>query len=188
MARWKAIYLVKGCDQVWSALQRLQFLAKPSAPIVPSVLRLDQDGTIADGNWSARELLSLLNTGEFLGPGKFQVSLDPSWTTWGDSLYALLVVLNIVANGNWAGPTTQESLKPPMKSPSAFAVCYRELQGESGRPAPRVFGMCDLFDVRSVRLFSRLSTRSRAMEPIQALGYNEKPHSAEAEWGACTGQ
>ncbi len=120
MARWKAIYLVKGCDQVWSALHRLQFLAKPSAPIVPPLLTLDQDGTIADGNWSVRELLSLLDTGEFLGQAEFQVSLDPSGNTWGDSLYALLVVLNIVANGNWAGPTTQQSLTPPMNRPLSF--------------------------------------------------------------------
>jgi hypothetical protein len=58
MARWKAIYLYNGYDGVWSIIQRLRDLV--GLPALPPV-RLDQDDTMATGNWSARELCGLLN-------------------------------------------------------------------------------------------------------------------------------
>jgi hypothetical protein len=64
MARWKAIYLLNAFDGVWSVLQALQRLAAPNPPIVPSTMTL-QDGTIADGNWSVRELCSVVVGGGF---------------------------------------------------------------------------------------------------------------------------
>jgi hypothetical protein len=58
MARWKAIYLNNGYDQLWSILQNLRRVAGQTALATPT---LDQDGTIANGNWSARELCTILN-------------------------------------------------------------------------------------------------------------------------------
>lgn len=63
MARWKALYLISGYDRVFQLMRSLQDLVAPymqSAPeIVPPVMYLD-DGTRADGNWSARELCNVL--------------------------------------------------------------------------------------------------------------------------------
>jgi hypothetical protein len=64
MARWKAIYLISGYDRVWQLIRSLQDLVKPyvlsqDLTQVPPILYLD-DGTRADGNWSARELCNVL--------------------------------------------------------------------------------------------------------------------------------
>jgi hypothetical protein len=58
MARWKTIYLLNGYDKLWSILQNLRRVAGQTPLATPT---LDQDGTIANGNWSARELCSILN-------------------------------------------------------------------------------------------------------------------------------
>ena len=55
MARWKAIYLVNGYDKVWSILQHLAVIVPNSDQALPPAVVLDQDGTIASGNWSVRE-------------------------------------------------------------------------------------------------------------------------------------
>ena len=82
MARWKALYLINGYDSVWQLIRRLQDLVKPYVPSqeltqVPPVLYLD-DGTIADGNWSARELCSVLQmpTGVY---GGFSLNVFYYW-------------------------------------------------------------------------------------------------------------
>lgn len=122
MARWKAIYLLNAFDGVWSVLQALQRLAAPNPPIVPSTMFLKQDNTIADGNWSARELCKVVQVNAKLLTGNgyvsednefvidwvpnFPVSADNiAWTrVSGHSVAGLVGVLYNVANGNWAGP------------------------------------------------------------------------------------
>jgi hypothetical protein len=58
MARWKAIYLNNGYDQLWDILQNLRRVAGQTVLATPI---LDQDHAIANGNWSARELCTILN-------------------------------------------------------------------------------------------------------------------------------
>lgn len=98
MARWKAIYLINGYDKVWSILQNLRALT--NQPPLPA-LTLTQDGTIADGNWSARELITMLSAEpDVLGTpeGPIRPSLEgPA----GYSLFSLLQGLDWIANGNW---------------------------------------------------------------------------------------
>jgi hypothetical protein len=53
MGRWKAIYLLNGYDQVWSMIQMLRFLTNPDPRVLLATMPLDQDHTIANGNWSA---------------------------------------------------------------------------------------------------------------------------------------
>jgi hypothetical protein len=90
MARWKAIYLNNGYDKLWSILQNLRALAGQAPLATP---KLDQDGTIANGNWSVRELCTVLNVnGQFLD----QFGQDYS-------LYALIEWLNVNALAGWAG-------------------------------------------------------------------------------------
>jgi hypothetical protein len=110
MARWKAIYLINGYDRLWSLLQRLQYLA-PNPIFVSGTMTLSQDNTIASGNWSARELFSLLNSEGELAWGidtqfgeTFIVS--PPWYGLGEcySLFHLTQFLDNVASGNWGGP------------------------------------------------------------------------------------
>ena len=57
MARWKTIYLLNSYDKLWSILHNLRRVAGQTPLATPT---LDQDGTIANGNWSARELCSIL--------------------------------------------------------------------------------------------------------------------------------
>jgi hypothetical protein len=99
MARWKAIYLFKGYDKVWSILQSLGSLPGQSPPATLTL----QDGTMANGNWSARELCSVLNLEGYMG------SLATAWGAqpnvfYGYSLFALVQCLDQIANGNWVGP------------------------------------------------------------------------------------
>ncbi len=93
MARWKAVYLNNGYDKVWSILQNLRVLAGQSPLAVP---KLDQDGTLVSGNWSARELCTILNVnGQFLDRN--------SEFGEGYSLCALTQWLSANALANWTG-------------------------------------------------------------------------------------
>ena len=108
MARWKAIYLHNGFDSVWSILQALQQMAPPSTtPIVPQMMRLKQDNTIADGNWSARELCTILDLSGTITAGipvpNSLVTDVTSLRVRGYSVSALVQVLDNIANGNWGG-------------------------------------------------------------------------------------
>lgn len=123
MARWKAIYLLNGFDRVWSVLQALQRLAPPSTtPIVPPTMTLKQDGMIASGNWSVRELCKVVK-GELLTGKDNQFVIDywypeaPVPVGWvplsGYSVGELVVFLYNLANGDWAGPPEQDRIQQP---------------------------------------------------------------------------
>ncbi|MGO9155438.1 hypothetical protein [Mycobacterium sp.] len=114
MARWKAIYLLNGYDQVWATIQRLRYLSNPSQPSNQSQPTLS-DGTIATGDWSARELFTIMNIGGTIMNGIQTSNLesDSLITIWsqsplmtGYSVSALVQVLDNIADGNWAGPPT----------------------------------------------------------------------------------
>jgi hypothetical protein len=110
MARWKAIYLLNGFDRVWSILQALQRMAPPSTtPIVPQMMRLKQDNTIADGNWSARELINLPNVNRFAA----DIPIPPA--VGDQSLWVLIQSLDAIARGNWGGPYGNITGVPPSR-------------------------------------------------------------------------
>ena len=123
MARWKAIYLINGFDQVWSILQSLRALAQQSQ--LPTML-LNQDGTIANGNWSIRELCSVLNVSGIILAGVptpygdlttlwVSRTVDGTiagWTASGYSLYALVGALYNIGGGNWAAPPSSPESGP----------------------------------------------------------------------------
>lgn len=122
MAQWKAIYLLNGYDKVWSTLQKLSNLVNQSL----SPLKLQQDGTIASGNWSTRELCTMINvSGEILNgvqnsslgaPLVFPFNYPPSKPIpvmdgggYGPfpgqySLFALVQCLDNIATGTWVPP------------------------------------------------------------------------------------
>ncbi len=112
MARWKAIYLNHCFDRVWDMLQAMQRLVAPNGPIVPSTMTLQQDGTIANGNWSARELCKVLfpmGNPQAIEQPDFLINWAPAspteWTGFsGHSVAGLVQFLNSVGDGNWAGP------------------------------------------------------------------------------------
>jgi hypothetical protein len=127
MARWKAIYLIDSYDKVWAILQTLQRITKPDPPIVPSVMTF-QDNTgityAANGNWSVRELISVVKISNSLLAG---VGLDPTkpfvWgpassTVWqpvtGYSVEALAQLLHNVADGDWGGPPSYAEGEGPV--------------------------------------------------------------------------
>jgi hypothetical protein len=119
-ARWKAIYLLNGYDKVWSILQKLRILS--NQPLLdPTTQTLNQDNTIANGNWSALELCTILNDGDNpysnlnaavtanLNSNVYEgltttVEFASGTLVSGYSLFALVVALDTIANGNWAGP------------------------------------------------------------------------------------
>jgi hypothetical protein len=79
------------------------------------------DGTKANGDWSIRELSSILSNtlqpfsdsvivdGVALSPGALSASLSGNALP-GISVRALIVALSTIANGNWDGPAKQVSL------------------------------------------------------------------------------
>jgi hypothetical protein len=112
MARWKALYLINGYDKVWSLLQNLHTLIT-SVPPPPGVTQPSYptltlpDGTIANGNWSTRELCRVLNLDGYITVGS-PIGVDGSLTSpvfLGDySLFLLIQCFDNIANGNWTGP------------------------------------------------------------------------------------
>jgi hypothetical protein len=126
MARWKAIYLINGYDHLWSIVQNLRVLSKQ--PLLP-VQTLQQDGTIANGNWSARELCGVLNTDGSILDGiptdygdlttewvsKTVDGVIAGWSVSGYSLFALIGTLNNIADGNWAAAPNYASANGPAR-------------------------------------------------------------------------
>jgi hypothetical protein len=130
MAQWKAIYLLNCYDKVWSILQKLGSLINQSLP----PLMLNQDGTIASGNWSVRELCKILNVsgdilngvqGSSLGaPLVFPFNWPPSvpipvMDTGGYgpfpgqySLFSLAQCLDNIAIGTWVPPSYSKGSAP----------------------------------------------------------------------------
>ena len=114
MARWKAIYLLNGYDKVWSMIQKLQYLAPlPSPSPIPATMRLDQDHTIADGKWSARELCTILDfsgdipiatQSRYVGMAVGGKPPIYNTTITGYSVWVLVGAFDTIANGDWAGP------------------------------------------------------------------------------------
>lgn len=98
MARWKALYLFNGYDKVWSAIQSLRVLA--GQPLL-STPKLAKDGTLADGNWSARELIARVS------------SINPKGYTASDqratSLWFLVETLDTIVKGTWSAPPNYSS-------------------------------------------------------------------------------
>jgi hypothetical protein len=113
MARWKALYLINGHDTMWSLLQKLNLIVSPD-PVkfqLPNPMTLDQDGTIADGNWHARELCAvLLLKGALLNGVQIENRAAPSFVVHkpnnltGLSMFALVQFLDNIASGNWGEP------------------------------------------------------------------------------------
>jgi hypothetical protein len=103
MARWKAVYLLNGYDKVLSILQNLYQLSQ-LGPLPTQILNLAQDGMIADGNWSARELCAVVNTGGYILSGVQYGTLSGGFPDGDYSMFALAQCLDNIASGNWAGP------------------------------------------------------------------------------------
>jgi hypothetical protein len=142
MARWKAVYLVNGYQQVWDVITSLQRLwlsnppdpANPPAAIAPTQLTL-ADGTIANGNWSLRELFQVVNT-DIDGVAQL-IGSDPKqpifWGPAGNtvpvySMTELAQFLYIIANGDWPGPP----YVPPGEEPSG-PYSLRQLLAQAAR-------------------------------------------------------
>lgn len=106
MARWKAIYLMNGYDQVWSILQKTYAVANPDQPPLFPVT-LAQDGTMANGNWSARELINVLNLSgditDFVPEGSLPIEGAAPGPVPTYSLFSLVQVLDTIATGDWIG-------------------------------------------------------------------------------------
>ncbi len=100
MARWKALYLFNGYVKVWEILQKLGNL--PYQTPQPRVTL--PDGTIANANWSARELCGVLNVSGSILNGVSNGSLLTGGMTGGYSLLSLVICLDNIARGSWVGP------------------------------------------------------------------------------------
>lgn len=107
-ARWKALYLFNGYDKVWSAIQNLRVLS--GQPLLPTP-KLAQDGTQANGNWSARELIARITINPVVLPLVARKG----------SLLFLVSTLDVIAKGNWAGPQGGQT------NPSEWSVPSRPL-------------------------------------------------------------
>jgi hypothetical protein len=99
MARWKALYLFNGYDQVLAMIVSLSALTNQPPP--PPVLL--SDGTAANGNWSARELFSVMNFDGDLLDGVPGGSIRNAAFPADYSLLALVAALDNIANGTWGG-------------------------------------------------------------------------------------
>jgi hypothetical protein len=101
MAMWKAIYLIRGYDKVWTVLQRLRVLAK------------QQSTPLSDTNrdWSVRELIRVLDLPHIQG----------SLTHYMDySLFDLVERLDRISKGTWGKPTDDVSIDDLGKRPISF--------------------------------------------------------------------
>jgi len=103
MARWKALYIIRGYDRAWSVLQHLRVLTKQQGVHLP------------DGNrdWSARELVRELGLPTVQGdPAHYQ----------DHSLSDLIERFDRVAKGTWGTP--RDDVSPDQLTPRP--VSFRE--------------------------------------------------------------
>jgi hypothetical protein len=100
MARWKAVYVARGYAQTWSVLQSLRaILGQPSDDLVQL-----PDGTGATQNWSARELIRVLQ-------------LRPMWAKTypyfvaeqNYSVFHLVQRFDLIARGTWVTPADDDA-------------------------------------------------------------------------------
>jgi hypothetical protein len=120
MARWKALYLINGYDKAWAILQKLGHLPHQSPY---QSLTLPNDGMIADGNWSTRELNRVLSANNPNTAGLQPLTVPVAENSAGDySLFLLVQYLDELANGNWAGPAVNE----PKPGQPARPVSFRD--------------------------------------------------------------
>ena len=98
MARWKALYLLRGYHKVWSVLQKLRVLANQN----PDNEVILPDKTRANGDWSVRELYSVL--GQMAGLNGIWLASDRL------SLYNLMDAMNKIATNDWGFPYPEPSL------------------------------------------------------------------------------
>ncbi len=112
MARWKALYILRGYDKSWYILQNLRILARQPPdpePILP-------DGTKANGNWSVRELATIEPLNQIIQTVAPQgtvvlggIPVNVVVESDGISLNNLMLALDVIARGNWDGLATHES-------------------------------------------------------------------------------
>ena len=107
MARWKALYLFRGYDTVWSVLQQLRVLANEAPLLTPQL----PDGLLATGDWSIRELCNITKNVEAQSASTLPSVLTSDGKAF--SVLHLIQVLDEVAKGNWAGPATGNPLSMP---------------------------------------------------------------------------
>ena len=132
MARWKAIYLIDSYDKIWAMLQSLQQILlqvpNPAPRIVPPAMTFqDNTGTtyMANGNWSARELISVVKVSNSLLAGNVMDPAQPfiwapassasSQPVTGHSVVALAQLLSNVQFGDWGGPPKYQQGEGPSK-------------------------------------------------------------------------
>jgi hypothetical protein len=114
MARWKALYLYRGYDKVWSLIQSLRCLAaKPGTVAIDPTPTLP-DGTLADGNWSLRELCSVMVLESSAGWAIILGGLS-SVDGAGYSVRRLVQALDTIAKGTFAGPAIDSPLAMPAR-------------------------------------------------------------------------
>ena len=132
MARWKALYLVHGHSFTWSIIQNLRALAAAGAsaagkpPLPAFAVPQLPDGTLAHGDWSVRELVSIIvkagpaalfGATETLLSTTVEGGLPDAGT--GYSVYAIITTLDLLARSNWAGG-------PDTPTPLSFPVSFRD--------------------------------------------------------------
>jgi hypothetical protein len=97
MARWKAVYQLRGYDKVWSVLQKLRVLAKQQGSAAND----------ANNNWSVRELIDVINTNAPNNANTdLRLTLHPGATVAHDyySLADLVDYLDEIATSTWDRP------------------------------------------------------------------------------------
>ena len=132
MARWKVLYLVHGHSFTWSIIQNLRALAAAGAsaagkpPLPAFAVSQLPDGTLAHGDWSVRELVSIIvkagpaalfGATETLLSTTVEGGLPDAGT--GYSVYAIITTLELLARSNWAGG-------PDTPTPLSFPVSFRD--------------------------------------------------------------
>jgi len=95
MARWKTLYIALGGPQAWSILQNLRLILNEPADALVQL----PDGTVASENWSARELVRMLQ----LQPLWAQTYPDYVEQTW-YSVFHLVQRFDLIARGTWVTP------------------------------------------------------------------------------------
>jgi hypothetical protein len=119
MARWKAIYIMRGYEHAWSVLESLLRLSGQG----PANRIILPDGTAASPDWSVRELYGVLNS--FTQDTAIQI---PPYAPPGQlpsyiSVLGLVTAFDMIANGNWGGPAREAAPVGYYPPPSSVSLC-----------------------------------------------------------------